>query len=217
MRGRPDVVRAVEECGVVAIIRTQDAARVSAVVEALARGGVRAIEITMTVPGAVDAIRSAAATLPDDIVIGAGTVLDAATAEKVIDAGAQFVVAPTFSPETIRACHARDVPVMPGCFTPSEMLTAWQLGADVIKVFPATTLGPGYLKDVRAPLPQLKLMPTGGVTPGNAGDWIRAGAVALGIGSALVESNAVASSDYGRIEAVARLAVTNVRAARAAS
>jgi 2-dehydro-3-deoxyphosphogluconate aldolase / (4S)-4-hydroxy-2-oxoglutarate aldolase len=217
IHGRAAVVRAVEDCGVVAIIRIQDTARVAAVVKALGAGGVRAIEITMTVPGAVDAIRSVAATLPDDILLGAGTVLDAATADKVIDAGAQFVVAPTFSPDTIRACHARDVAVMPGCFTPTEMLTAWQIGADMIKVFPATTLGPGYLKDVRAPLPQLKLMPTGGVTPENAGDWIRAGAAALGIGSALVDSKAVASGDYGRIEGAARLAIANVRSARAAS
>jgi 2-dehydro-3-deoxyphosphogluconate aldolase/(4S)-4-hydroxy-2-oxoglutarate aldolase len=217
IRGRADVVRAIEDCGVVAIIRIQEAARVSAVVEALARGGVRAIEITMSVPGAIDAIRSVAATLPDDIMLGAGTVLDAATADKVIDAGAQFVVAPTLNAETIHACHARDVAVLPGCFTPTEMLTAWQLGADIIKVFPATTLGPGYLKDVRAPLPQLKLMPTGGVTPENAGDWIRAGAVALGLGSALVDAKSVASGDYDRIEAAARLVTANVRSARAAS
>jgi 2-dehydro-3-deoxyphosphogluconate aldolase/(4S)-4-hydroxy-2-oxoglutarate aldolase len=217
IRGRADVVRAIEDCGVVAIIRIQEAARVSAVVEALARGGVRAIEITMSVPGAIDAIRSVTATLPDDIMLGAGTVLDAATADKVIDAGAQFVVAPTLNAETIHACHARDVAVLPGCFTPTEMLTAWQLGADIIKVFPATTLGPGYLKDVRAPLPQLKLMPTGGVTPENAGDWIRAGAVALGLGSALVDAKSVASGDYDRIEAAARLVTANVRSARAAS
>ncbi len=216
VRGRAAVVRVIEDCGVVAIIRIQDAGRVAQVVEALARGGVRAIEITMTVPGAIDAIRSIAEALTDDVVLGAGTVLDAATADKVIDAGAQFVVAPTLNAETIRACHARDVAILPGCFTPTEMLTAWQLGADIIKVFPATTLGPGYLKDVRAPLPQLKLMPTGGVTPENAADWIRAGAVALGVGSALVDAKSVASGDYARIEAGARLVTANVRSARAA-
>ena len=215
IRGRAEVVRAIEDCGVVAIIRIQDAGRVAAVVEALARGGVRAIEITMTVPGAIDAIRSIAAALTDDVVLGAGTVLDAGTANKVIDAGAQFVVAPTLNAETIHACHARDVAILPGCFTPTEMLTAWQLGADIIKVFPATTLGPGYLKDVRAPLPQLKLMPTGGVTPENAGDWIRAGAVALGVGSALVDARSVASGDYAGIEARARLVTANVRSVRA--
>jgi 2-dehydro-3-deoxyphosphogluconate aldolase/(4S)-4-hydroxy-2-oxoglutarate aldolase len=209
-------VRAIEDCGVVAIIRMQDAARLPAVVQALRNGGVRALEITMTVPGAVDAIRSVSATLPDDILLGAGTVLDAPTAMEVIDAGAQFVVSPVFDPGTIRACHERNVPVMPGCFTPTEMLSAWQAGADIIKVFPATRLGPGYLKDVRAPLPQLKLMPTGGVTPENAGDWIRAGAVAVAVGSALVDAKAVAAGDYGRIEAAARLVIANVSVARAA-
>lgn len=215
IRGRPALVRAIEESGVVAIIRMHDAASVPAVVRALTAGGVRALEITMTVPGAVDAIRSVSATLADDVLIGAGTVCDAATAAEVIDAGAQFVVAPVFDPDTIRACHERDVPIMPGCFTPTEMLNAWRLGADIIKVFPATRLGPGFLKDVRAPLPQLKLMPTGGVTPENAGEWIAAGAVAVAIGSALVDAKAAAANDFGRIEAAARLAIDNVRAARA--
>jgi len=216
IRGRAAVVRAIEDCGVVAIIRMKDTARVPAVVQALADGGVRAMEITMTVPGAVEAIRSISAGLPDDILLGAGTVLDAPTAAQVIDAGAQFVVAPVFDPDTIRACHERDVPIMPGCFTPTEMLNAWQAGADIIKVFPATRLGPGFVKDVRAPLPQLKLMPTGGVTPENAGEWIQAGAVAVAIGSALVDPTAVAAGDYGRIAAAARLTIANVHAARSA-
>ena len=215
-RRREEVVRAIEECGVVAIIRIQDGARVPAVARALADGGVRALEVTMTVPGAVEIIRSLSAALSDDILLGAGTVLDAATAETVIAAGARFVVAPTFCPDTIRACHERDVPVMPGCFTPTEMLRAWEIGADIIKVFPATTLGPGYLKDIRAPLPQLKLMPTGGVTPDNAGEWIRAGAVAVGIGSALTDATAIAAGDYARVEAAARRVIANVQAARAA-
>jgi 2-dehydro-3-deoxyphosphogluconate aldolase / (4S)-4-hydroxy-2-oxoglutarate aldolase len=217
IRGREEVVDAIEQCGVVAIIRIQDPARVGAVARALAAGGVRALEVTMTVPGAVEVIRSLSAALPDDIVLGAGTVLDPKTAENVIDAGARFVVAPTFSPDTIRACHERDVPVMPGCLTPTEMLRAWEVGADIIKVFPATALGPGYLKDVRAPLPQLKLMPTGGVTPDNAGEWIRAGAVAVGIGSALTDARAIAAGDYARVEAAARRAIASVQAARAAS
>jgi 2-dehydro-3-deoxyphosphogluconate aldolase/(4S)-4-hydroxy-2-oxoglutarate aldolase len=217
IRGRAAVVRAIEDCGVVAIIRMQDASRLPAVVQALADGGVRALEITMTVPGAVEAIRSVAASLPDDILLGAGTVLDASTAAEVIDAGAQFIVAPIFDPDTIRACHERDVPIMPGCFTPTEMLNAWRAGADIIKVFPATRLGPGYLKDVLAPLPRLKLMPTGGVTAENAGDWIRAGAVAVAIGSALVDAKAIAAGDYSRIESAARLAIANVQEARAAS
>ena len=208
------VVSTIEVTGVVAIIRMKDTGRLEAVVDALARGGVRTLEITMTVPGAVEAIRSVSKSLPEGFLLGAGTVLDGPTADEVIDAGARFVVAPVLDPGTIAACHARGIPVMPGCFTPTEMLHAWRLGADLIKVFPATSLGPGYLKDVRAPLPQLKLMPTGGVTPENAGDWIRAGAVALGIGSALVDTQAVAAGDYSRIETAARLAISNVEAAR---
>ena len=214
IKGREAIVQAVEQSGVVAIIRLQDAGRVPAIVKALTDGGVRALEITMTVPGAVDAIRSLAPTLPDDVLIGAGTVCDAATAVQVIEAGAQFIVAPVFDPDTIRASHERDVPIMPGCFTPTEMLNAWRLGADIIKVFPATMLGPQFLKDIRAPLPHLKLMPTGGVTVENAGDWIRAGAVAVGVGSALVDASAIESGRFNVITANARRLIENVAAAR---
>ena len=214
--GRTSIVRSVEEAGVVAVIRMKEAAKVAAVIDALAAGGVRVLEITMTVPGAIEVIRSVSTALPDGVILGAGTVLDADTARRVIDAGARFVVAPTFDPDTIRACHECDVPAMPGCFTPTEILRAWQLGADIVKVFPATSLGPGFIKDVRAPLPDIKLMPTGGVTPENAGDWIKAGAVAVGIGSSLVDAKAVAAGDFGRIEDAARLLISNIRAARTA-
>ncbi len=213
--GRTSIVGAVEEAGVVAVIRMKEAAKVAAVIEALAAGGVRVLEITMTVPGAIEVIRSVSSALPDGVILGAGTVLDADTARRVIDAGARFVVAPTFDPDTIRACHECDVPAMPGCFSPTEILRAWQLGADIVKVFPATSLGPGFIKDVRAPLSDIKLMPTGGVTPDNAGDWIKAGAVAVGIGSSLVDAKAVAAGDFARIEDTARLLISNVRAAQA--
>lgn len=213
---RAQTLAEIEASGVVAIIRTKDPARVQDIVGALAGGGVRALEITMTVPGAIDAIRQTAATLPEGILLGAGTVLDADTAQRVVDAGATFVVAPVLDLDTIRVCHERGVPVMPGCYTPTEIWQAWRAGADLVKVFPATALGPGYIKDIRAPLPQLKLMPTGGVTPENAGTWIAAGAAALGIGSALVDTKAVAAGDFGRIEALARLTITNVANARLA-
>ncbi|MDQ3486760.1 MAG: bifunctional 4-hydroxy-2-oxoglutarate aldolase/2-dehydro-3-deoxy-phosphogluconate aldolase [Acidobacteriota bacterium] len=213
--GRTSIVGAVEEAGVVAVIRMKEAAKVAAVIDALAAGGVRVLEITMTVPGAIEVIRSVSSALPDGVILGAGTVLDADTARRVIDAGARFVVAPTFDPDTIRACHECDVPAMPGCFSPTEILRAWQLGADIVKVFPATSLGPGFIKDVRAPLSDIKLMPTGGVTPDNAGDWIKAGAVAVGIGSSLVDAKAVAAGDFARIEDTARLLISNVRAAQA--
>jgi 2-dehydro-3-deoxyphosphogluconate aldolase/(4S)-4-hydroxy-2-oxoglutarate aldolase len=205
---RERITRAIEDCGVVAIIRLKDPGRLRSVVDALAEGGLRALEITMTVPRAIDLIAEIAPTLPSGFLLGAGTVLDVHTARRAIDAGAQFLVSPVFRAELIEAGHAQDVPVMPGCFTPTEILAAWDAGADVVKVFPATALGPGYLKDVRAPLPQVKLMPTGGVTVDNAGDWIRAGAVAVGVGSALLDGNVVDN---------ARRIVANVRAARDAS
>ena len=211
---RDAVVRTIQDLGVVAVIRIRDAAKLRAVVDAIAAGGVRAIEVTMTVPGAVGLIATLAKSLPSEILLGAGTVLDAETARAVIDAGARFVVSPVLRPEVIAACHERDVAVAPGCFSPTEILDAHQRGADIVKVFPATALGPSYIKDVRAPMPELKLMPTGGVTLDNAGDWIRAGAVAVGVGSALVDSKAI---DEGRLDVLtgnARRIVASVASAR---
>jgi 2-dehydro-3-deoxyphosphogluconate aldolase/(4S)-4-hydroxy-2-oxoglutarate aldolase len=214
-QSRAAVTAQIEALGVVAVIRLKDPGKLRAVVDAMADGGVRALEVTMTVPGAVDLIRALAPSLPDGFLLGAGTVTDAATAHAVIDAGARFVVGPVFRPEVIAACHAREVPAMPGCFSPTEILAAHECGADIVKVFPATMLGPQYLKDVRAPLPQVKLMPTGGVTLDNAGDWIRAGAVAVGLGSALLDPKAIESSRFDIIAANARRVVANVAAARA--
>jgi 2-dehydro-3-deoxyphosphogluconate aldolase/(4S)-4-hydroxy-2-oxoglutarate aldolase len=211
---RDAVVSAVERAGIVAVIRIKEPAKLRAVVDAIAEGGVRALEVTMTVPGAVDLIREMAPTLPAGFVFGAGTVLDADTANRVVDAGAQFVVSPVFRRSVIEACHDRDVPAMPGCFSPTEILDAWDAGADVVKVFPATALGPGFFKDVRGPLPQVKMMPTGGVTLDNAGDWIRAGAVAVGVGTALLDAKAIAAGDYKTLRANAERIVANVRAAR---
>ena len=211
---RGAVTALVEQLGVVAVIRMKDPAKLRAVVDAMAAGGVRALEVTMTVPRAVDMIRELAPTLPDGFLLGAGTVIDAATARAVIEAGASFVVSPVFRPDVIAACHARDVPAMPGCFSPTEILAAHECGADIIKVFPATTLGPQFIKDVRAPLPHVKLMPTGGVTLENAGDWIRAGAVAVGLGSALMDASAIADGRFEVITANARRVVENVAAAR---
>lgn len=212
--GRSAVARAIERLGVVAVIRLTDPRTLRAVVDALCEGGVRAIEVTMTVPRAVELIRELATTLPGACVLGAGTVIDPDTARAVIDAGATFVVGPVFRPDVIRECHRRDVLAMPGCFSPSEILAAHECGADIVKLFPATMLGPQFIRDVRAPLPQLKLVPTGGVTPGNAGEWIAAGAVAVGIGSALVDKKAIEQSRFDVITANARTAVASVAAAR---
>jgi len=211
---RAAIARQIEDVGVVAVIRLRDPARLRAVVDALTEGGVRVLEVTMTVPGAVDLIRQLARALPEGFLLGAGTVTDAATVHAVADAGATFVVAPVFRPDVIAACHEREVPAIPGCFSPTEILDAHEAGADIVKVFPATMLGPQFIKDVRAPLPQLKLMPTGGVTVENAGDWIRAGAVAIGIGSALVDAKAVERGQFEVIAANARQVIANVRTAR---
>jgi 2-dehydro-3-deoxyphosphogluconate aldolase/(4S)-4-hydroxy-2-oxoglutarate aldolase len=213
--GRAAVVRDIELMAVVAVIRLKDPAGLRAVVDALAEGGVRALEVTMTVPGAVGLIRELAPTLPDGFLLGAGTVIDSDTARAVIDAGARFVVSPVFRPDVIRACHDRGVAAMPGCFSPTEILAAHESGADIVKVFPATMLGPQFIRDVRAPLPQVKLMPTGGVTLDNASDWIRAGAVAVGLGSALLDGQAIESGRFDIIAANARRAVAAVAAARA--
>jgi 2-dehydro-3-deoxyphosphogluconate aldolase/(4S)-4-hydroxy-2-oxoglutarate aldolase len=213
---RAAVTAQIEALGVVAVIRLKDPATLRAVVHAMAEGGVRALEVTMTVPRAVDLIRELAPTLPGDFLLGAGTVTDAATARAVIDAGASFVVGPVFRPEVIAACHERDVAVMPGCFSPTEILAAHEGGADIVKLFPATSLGPQFIKDVRAPLPQVKLMPTGGVTADNAGDWIRAGAVAVGLGSALLDAKAIEGGHWDVITANARRVVASVAAARSA-
>lgn len=211
---RAQILQAVEQSGIVAVIRVKDPGKVRGVFDAIAEGGVTVLEVTMTVPGAVELIAKLAPTLPDGLILGAGTVVDPETVARVADAGAQFVVSPVFRPAMIEACHDRGLPVMPGCFTPTEILDAWDAGADVVKVFPATTLGPGYIKDIRAPLPQIKVMPTGGVTVENAGDWIKAGAVAVGVGSALLDTKAIADGDFAVLRDKAERIVANVRAAK---
>ena len=213
-RSVSETVSEIERAGIVAVIRMKDPARLRPVVDAIAEGGVRALEITMTMAGAVELIRTLAPTLPPGFTFGAGTVVDAETVHKVVDAGASFIVSPVFRRTVVEACQARQVASMPGCFTPTEILDAWDAGADVVKVFPATSVGPGYLKDIHGPLPLVKLMPTGGVTLDNAGDWIRAGAVAVGVGTSLLDAKAIAAGDYRALRANAERIVTNVRSAR---
>jgi 2-dehydro-3-deoxyphosphogluconate aldolase/(4S)-4-hydroxy-2-oxoglutarate aldolase len=212
---RLQVLREIESSGVVAVIRMQKADQLRAVIDALLEGGVRALELTMTVPGAIGLIEELAKDLPGEFQLGAGTVLDTETARQVILAGAKYIVAPVLNLDVITLCHRYDVAIMPGCFTPTEILTAWQAGADLIKVFPATALGPAYFKDVRAPLPQVRLMPTGGVTMENAGEWIKAGAVAIGVGSALVDTKAIAAGNFAQITKNAKSLIESVRTARA--
>lgn len=213
-QGRAEIVKAIESGGIVAVIRMREPEKLRAVIDALADGGVRALEVTMTVPHAIEMIAQLARSLPGGFVLGAGTVLDPETARLAILAGAQFVVGPVYRPDVIAVCHRYDIAAMPGCFTPTEILGAWEAGADIVKVFPATALGPGFFKDVRGPLPQVKLMPTGGVSLDNAGEWIAAGAVAVGVGTALLDAKAIAAGDYPVITANARRIVASVKAAR---
>jgi 2-dehydro-3-deoxyphosphogluconate aldolase/(4S)-4-hydroxy-2-oxoglutarate aldolase len=212
---RGATLAAIESTGVVAVVRLNDAGAFRDVSAALIEGGVRTIEVTMTVPGAVALIESLAVSGPDDLIVGAGTVLDAETARQVILAGARFVVGPVLRPAVIELGHRYDVAVIPGCFTPTEIFTAWEAGADIVKVFPATALGPAFFRDVRGPLPQVRLMPTGGVTRENAGDWIAAGAVAIGVGTALVDAKAVSARRFDLLSANARHFINAVRVARA--
>lgn len=214
---REQIVRRIEAAGVVAVIRLADGAALRAVAEALAEGGVRALEVTMTVPGAVGLIEELAAALPGEVLVGAGTVVDADTTRRVIGAGATFVVSPVFRPAVLEAAHRHDVAALPGCFTPTEILDAWDAGADLVKVFPATALGPTFVTDVRGPLPAVRLMPTGGVTRENASDWIRAGAAAIGVGTALVDRRAVAERRFDVITANARHFIQAVQQARDAA
>jgi 2-dehydro-3-deoxyphosphogluconate aldolase/(4S)-4-hydroxy-2-oxoglutarate aldolase len=211
---RDGIVRQIADGGVVAVIRLQDGSKLRAVVNALARGGITALEVTMTVPRAIELIAEIAPSLPPGFLLGAGTVVDPDTARAAVKAGARYIVSPVFRPAVIEASHAAGAAAMPGCFSPTEILAAWDAGADVVKVFPATALGPAYFKDLKGPMPQVRLMPTGGVSLENAAEWIRAGAVAVGVGGALVDAKLVAAGDFAGITERARRFVERVRQAR---
>lgn len=216
---RAEVLRWIEEVGVVPVVRAPSAALAVRAVEALLAGGVSVFEITMTVPGAIGVIRELAQRYAGRAVVGAGTVLTAADAIACIDAGAQFIVSPGFNPETVAAARARDVAVMPGALTPTEVIAAQASGADMVKIFPCSALGGApYLKALRGPLPDVKLLPTGGVSAATAADFIAAGASAVGVGSELVDLKALAAPDGSGdavIAARARALLEVVRRARA--
>jgi len=184
------------ESGLVAVIRLDSGEILPGIISALRQGGINALEITMTTPGALAIIKNFAAQTGKDFLIGAGSVLDAETARLAILNGAQFIVGPIFNPEVIRMCHRYDKPAIPGAFTPTEILTAWEQGADLVKVFPTTALRPSYIKDILGPLPQVKLLPTGGVTLENAAEFIRSGACCLGVGTALLNKKMIAADDW---------------------
>ena len=204
------------DCGVIAIIRVGSAHEALEVCNAIAGGGIKSIEITMTVPSAIDVIKQFAGSVKDDIVVGAGTVLDPQTAGAAIMAGAEFIVSPTLNLEVIKVCRRYNKIAIPGTLTPTEILTAWEAGGDVIKVFPATIGGPQYLRDIKGPLPQVRLCPTGGVSLENTPGFIKAGAAVVAVGTSLVEKKALSEKEYGIITENARRFVEAVRVARAA-
>lgn len=200
-----EVTTAIAEAKVVGIIRTGDAAEAVRAARAVAAGGIKVLEVALTTRDGLDAIKQLR---DDDVLLGAGTVLDAATARLACLAGARFLVTPAVLPEVIETGHAYGVPVLPGAATPTEILTALRAGADLVKVFPAAQLGPGFVRAVRAALPQAPLVPTGGVDAGNAAEWLAAGAVAVGCGGALTKGSA---DDMTTAAAALRDAVAGVR------
>jgi len=211
---REKIVEKIIDSGVVAVIRLSEKEKLLDIINALAKGGVSAMEITMTTPDAVQIIKEFSGQIGDEFILGAGTVLDPETARAVILAGAQFVVSPVTNIEMIKMAHRYDKAVFPGAFTPTEILHAWEHGADIVKVFPATKLGPQFFKDIHGPLPQIRLTPTGGVSLDNAGEFIRYGASCLGVGTALLNKKMIAESDWTALAEHAIRFVDEVRKAR---
>jgi 2-dehydro-3-deoxyphosphogluconate aldolase/(4S)-4-hydroxy-2-oxoglutarate aldolase len=212
---RHAIVQYLQDKGIVAIVRADSGDDLVAVVEAVAEGGVRCIEVTMTTPGALACIETAAEKLKGaDVLLGVGSVLDAETARLAILAGAQYVVAPITDDATIRMAHRYGKPALPGAFTPNEIFRAWELGGDLIKVFPATLGGLDYIKAVKAPMPQIPLVPTGGVDAGNLHTFVDAGVAAVGVGSALVSKKLLAERDFKGLTANAKKFAEAFAAAR---
>lgn len=211
---RIEILDRLLDAGIAAVIRAQNSEHLMKVAEALQGGGVECIEVTMTTPNALQVIAEVNQRYGEEIVLGVGTCLDPETARAAILAGAQFIVAPALNLDTITMAHRYDKVVVPGCFTPTEIMTAWEAGADLVKVFPAGGLGPRYFKDVLAPLPQVRLVPTGGVNLDTAADFIKAGAAALCVGSAMMPKAAMAAGDWDRIRDIASQFVAIVKQAR---
>lgn len=205
----------ITEAGVIAIMRANSSDQLLAAAEAILAGGVRAIEVTMTTPGALDVIHQATSRFGSEVLFGVGSVLDGETARAAILAGAAFVVCPTFSPATVEVCQRYSVPSMPGAYTPNEILAAWTAGASLVKVFPASVGGPAYIKAVRAPLPQVRLAAVGGVNLQNTADFVRAGAEVVGIGSDLVSQQLLDAQGFATITERARRFREQVHAGRA--
>jgi 2-dehydro-3-deoxyphosphogluconate aldolase/(4S)-4-hydroxy-2-oxoglutarate aldolase len=213
---KTDVIKQIRDIGVIPVVRATTADEAMRVIDAIREGGISVLEITMTVPGAIKLIEEVAKRYGTDALVGAGTVLDPETAEACVSSGAQFVVSPALNVETIAFCRRVGIAVMPGALTPTEVVQAWNAGADFVKVFPAGAVGgPSYLKALKAPLPQIELVPTGGVSLKTAADFIRAGAAALGVGTDLVDINAIRDGQGALITERAKQFVEIVCEARA--
>ena len=212
---RESNLQRVLDTGIVSIIRAKSGEQLIDVAKALYEGGIDVIEVTFTVPGVLDIIAAVKRELGDKILLGAGTVLDTETARAAILAGAEFLVTPTVNPEVIKLCNRYSKVIMPGAFTPTEVLAAWEAGADIVKIFPAEIGGPPLLKAIAGPLPQVRLLPTGGVNLETLPAFLKAGACAVGLGSALVESKAVETGDMARIRSLAEQYVALLKKTRA--
>lgn len=199
MKDKQQVLDGMIECGVVAVVRGKSDELILKAIRAALEGGLNVIEITFTVPNALEIIRRLARELGEDVILGAGTVLTPDDAVNAVEAGAQFIVSPSTSVPTIEAAKSKGVGVCPGALTPTEVVTAWQAGADIVKIFPANVMGPKYLKDLHGPLPDVKLMPTGGVNLDTARAYLENGAVALGVGGDLINAKLMESGDFAEI------------------
>lgn len=204
MRARPEIISRLVQPGIIAVIRTEKPSQLPDVCEALIAGGVIALEITFTVPDALEAIRDASRRFGERALVGAGTVLNAEMCRAAIGAGAEFVVSPVAKLEIVAAAHASDKPVMIGAYTPTEAQTAHEAGADFIKIFPADRLGPSYIKALRAPLPHLKIVPTGGVDLNTAADFLKAGCAALGVGGSLLTADVLKTGNWAELTRLAK-------------
>jgi 2-dehydro-3-deoxyphosphogluconate aldolase / (4S)-4-hydroxy-2-oxoglutarate aldolase len=212
---KDDVLKRIEEIGVIPVVRAASAEEAVAVAEAISEGGIPVLEITMTVPGAVTVIAELSKRYGDQVLVGAGTVLDPDAATDCIKAGARFVVSPALNLQTIELCNREGIVILPGALTPTEVVTAWKGGADAVKVFPCSAVGGArYLRALKAPLPQIRLVPTGGVSLATAQDFIAAGAWALGVGADLVNTEAIRSGDRESVVGAARAYVAAIREAR---
>lgn len=211
---RSHIINKIVENGAVAVIRLKDGSKFNKIAEALYAGGVASIELTMTTPNAFKLLEEASKIFNDKMMLGMGSVLNPKDAQRAIDAGAKYIVSPVFKKEILQTAHKNNTAVMPGCFSPTEIQTAYEEGADIIKVFPADIVGMAFFKAIKAPLPHLKLMPTGGVSLTNAGDWLKAGACAVGIGSALLNQKAIDENNFSVLTENARVLMLSISSAK---